>query len=249
MKRKRAAEDIVKRTLSLQRQKTMNQAQVQRMVKKALDRSVDLKGVDLSHNGVLIQDLTNNTDVVPIGLVALGDGMFRRKDREITLKSIRLKIGATCTYKHDTASGHLHNTSARFTLVWDTKPQDSPPKWNDIFGNLSDGGVVSANFRSTLLFQNTDRFRVLRDEIIPINQQVYAPPGLFPGLETAQYSIERDWYVDLKGKKSIYTPNHAAATLSGVEQGILYLVSRASYAADHTSTAYHANARVRFTDL
>ena len=253
MKRKRATKErvdprIFERVSALQRKKTGNvsRAEVNRMVNQALSRSHDLKGVDLNFNGTATTTLTDNSAAHLINPLILGTGSFRRADRSVSMESIRVRWGLTFTYDRHAVSGNVENTTYRISIVYDKKPEASIPTWSNVFANLDNAGAFTQTLRSSVSFTNTDRFSVLRDEVGDLNPNFYYKGGVLD--DKCKYSISGDWYINMRGKKSIYGVDKTTANVTDFEEGAVYVFVRVSHSDTHAVTGYAGTVRMRYRD-
>lgn len=224
----------------------VSRKEVNRLVKSALSRAHDLKVVDVGFGGTADTNLAANTNITILNGVNEGTGIFKRLDSKIKMKSLRVKFGLVFTYQEQALTGNVGCTSCRVSIVLDRKPNGAIPLWSNIFSNLDKAGTFVQDLRSNLSATNTERFRVLRDEIIPMNPQYYHKGGL--SLDKDEICFERDWFIDLKQMQSTYESASTASGIADFESNVIYFIIRTSVGDVHHTTNYAGNARLRFID-
>lgn len=223
------------------------QAQLDKAVKSAVEKSVDLKGAD-SHVSVGIDTtLTTNVGMFLVNHINMGMGNIRRQDGDITMKSLRVKFLIETVFKHEAVLGNLKGQEVRVSVVYDKNPQGTVPTFNEIFANIDKDGTKATYFDSNVSYNNTDRFSVLRDEILTIMPAVADSVGTEDKLDQL---TRRDWYIDLKKRKLRLKRNVVSGVISDIVEGALYLIYKAKHQTVlyTTSTITH-NCRLRFIDL
>lgn len=243
-KRKRGENARDKSTRS---KKKTGKLSIQAEVRKAITREMDLKGVDVEVSGVAVDTLGTNANIHVINPVDLGTGTYRRLDREVKMKSIRIKSGLVYTYRRALITGSVPNTAVRISAIMDSKPNGVIPAWSDIFRSLSTGGGFTETIRSDLNFENTDRFTTLRDEWVMFNPNYYYKDGLLDDQCTMRAHI--DWFIDLKGKKCRWGANAEDTTIADYDENVIYLVVRTTTNNTDSIMNYGVHCRLRFTDM
>lgn len=223
------------------------QAQLDKAVKNAVQKTHDLKGADGYAQSGVDTALGTNVGVYLINDIFMGDGNIRRKDGDINMKSVRVKVLLETVFRHEAILGNLKGQEIRVSVVYDKKPNGSLPKFSDIFANMNNQGIKVTYFDSNVDYNNTDRFSVLRDEIITIMPAVADSVGTEDKLDQL---TRRDWYLDLKKRKVRYKRNVTEGTIPEIVEGALYLVYKAKHqTALYTQTTITHNHRLRFIDL
>ena len=221
---------------------------VQALVKREVRKLQDLKGVDLAFtSGQLLSTTGTNADIWIMNAVDLGTGHYKREDAVIHGKSIRVKCIVYCNYQHSSLTGDIQGTTVRLALVWDRKPEGaSIPNYDDIFNTIEKAGTTGSTTIASLNPNETHRFQILRDLQIEMNPSTSNNKGIAGDWVLLQKFV--DIYVDLKGRKTGYTRNTATSNFADFQEGIIYLVARASTSGIHTVPTVVVNSRYRFVE-
>ena len=156
--------------------------------------------------------------------------MYHREGRSAWLKTLRVRIGLSYVYNETLVTGSISAISGRVTIVHDINPEGTLPSWSNVLANYDNSGATSQNFRSFASFQNTDRYRILRDEIIEFNPQYYHKAGLSDDKDTL--AVERDYFLKFtnkknqKGKEVRFNPNATGGAISDIDRGAIYVYVR-----------------------
>nr|QIK03913.1 capsid protein [Tundra vole stool-associated circular virus] len=224
----------------------------------------ELKGMDTHiENNIIAEDLSSNDDIWALNLVAPGNGSFNRIGKSIINKSIRLK--GIFHFRGEMTQNFYDEQCVRWSVVWDKSPNSGTyPKWDDIFCNTFYNGDEKAFFESSLRFDNTGRFtvlkegyidsRVMRGTVTPFMQK-----GLGGGIEVAETvkpeiytQFVLDEYIDLKNKKTIFSTQSGEPKIDDVSTGALYFITRQHQGISTTGNSRWSvrqmTGRLRFTD-
>ncbi len=164
--------------------------------------------------------MTAAASIVPLTLVAQGDGGAEREGNSIVIKSLSLKLGVEMNTSQ--TQGNL----SRFMIVQD----------NSVNGAQFTGGEllqidgISQNIVSALNLDNSQRFRVLWNKVVAL-----APNGV-----EAAYR-EKFMKFNLKARYS-----GTAANISGIKTHGLFFVHMSDLASDFNTLTY--DIRIRFAD-
>jgi len=161
-----------------------------------------------------------------------GDDNNNRTGRQITLKSVLVR------WKYvpngPVTPAHL----VRIMLIWDGFANGVVPAAAEV---LKTG-------TSTISQNNLDyraRFRVLRDEIVPVGRYDTAG-GVNQGVCWGDSSVVfRDWYHRFPGDKWVTTYKNVGSGIDAIQNGALYLLMLMDGGGQGT---INAECRVRFTD-
>lgn len=227
----------------------------------------ELKGFDTRIDQVIpTTDLTSNSHIWAMNLAAPGNGSYNRIGKSIFLKSLRLRGEFFFRAHGSPALGSLDEQCLRWSVVWDKSPNaGSYPKWDDIFCNTFYNGDEKAFFDSSLRFDNTGRFQVLKEgyfdsrdlnngAVTPfIDKTTLMPIDVAPTTRPTQWSqIMFDEYVDLKGKKTIFATQNSEPKIEDISTGALYFIVRQEFGElEDSATHWGINGmtgRIRFTD-
>lgn len=211
----------------------------------------ELKGVDTSCSigyGSVVSTQTTNDAIIPINLIEEGSASYNRIGRKIHSHSVRITGGID--WKVAPQTNFMNGTYVRMILVWDKQPSGSLPVFSDIFGNTDATGTEAVTMFDNLRYDNTDRFRVLKDKTYTLNAPVRNQNA---STGTAYYATlykKFDWFVKLKGKETAYKSSTSPPAISDISSGGLYFIVRASANSSGTNeVAISAcRARLRYTD-
>lgn len=188
----------------------------------------DLKGMDtqLTIAGPVIATTSTNADAFVLNLVEAGNGYWNRQGNKINLKSLRIKGIAQYTYAPEGTTDNLYEASLRMVVVWDKQPSGALPTWATIFGWSAQDGTEASTIVSNLRFDNTGRFKVLRD--ITIEGKMNGTP--YTGGSENRVLQEHcfDEYIKLKGKQTIFSGDSDPCTIADISTGGLYVFFRAN---------------------
>jgi len=203
----------------------------------------EIKGVDLSLNNmsVAISDFSNNANIVLLNGISPGTGSFNRVGRQVALKSLRwtgkLSISRT---------GGLEDEApmARMLLVWDAQPSGLIPIKGSILGQTSQMGVETTSVYDHIRYDNTSRFKILKDELIILNLTGELAAG-----ELMIQSIPFDWFIDLTGKNTLYSGQSTPCNIADISSGALYLINMTDIVLGEGNACNVSGvARLRYTD-
>lgn len=136
-------------------------------------------------------------------------------------------------------------------VVYDKQPSGSLPVFSDIFGHTPPTGVEASAYLDAQRYDNTDRFRILRDKVIrmDINSQNTAAAG-------AAVTVDRypfDEFIKLSLETN-FSGQTSPQTISDISSGALYVIFRvatvgASAADNDVAISPNSFARLRYTDI
>lgn len=176
--------------------------------------------------------LDNTGSVTLLNTIAQGASVNQRVGKKVQLKGIQAR-GVS-----------FNNTGASFNdfaymIVWDKRPTGALPAVTDI---LTAALPTAMNNDA-----NAGRFSILkRVDGVMIGNSSFT--GAVANALTDSSALDQDWYLDLKGRETVYK---AAATgaIGDIEQGALYLVTVGSNAAGATAASLYQTFRLRFLDV
>jgi len=250
---------------TLQRGAMRRRRQARRLMNTALVRSVlrrplpvyrssgELKGVDVDTDiasGSVLATTTTNAGIFTLNLVSPGSGSNNRVGRKIRCFSVRLKGTATYQYAATVTTGTMRSSTLRMVLVWDKQPSGVLPIFSTIFGITDIAGTESSEFLDPLRYDNTARFRVIKDMTFKANP---AGQNEFGGTTDAmQITHAYDEFIDLKrsmNNETVYSGQSVPTTIADVSSGALYLVVRAqTNEATSAWTLDNSHSRLRYRD-
>lgn len=192
----------------------------------------ELKGMDTDvdyDRGEVLSTTNTNAGIFVLNLIQQGSGSWERIGKKVHLKSIRINGTAKFRYSKITTSSNLLGSCMRMCVVWDKNPNSGTiPTFDTIFGKTSQAGGESTTYLDGLKYDNTGRFRVLRD------WKIVCSPNTTPftdGTGGDDNSIEAVYYFDefvkLKNKVCVFSGQSDPMTIADISSGALYLVARA----------------------
>jgi len=216
--------------------------------------NLDAKGVDIpnlsSQIGTpLLASVSTNGGCAVLNCVQPGNGSWNRVGRRIKMQSLRLR-GAVETLS-DNAGGAAATRGAliRLVVVYDKNVSGTPgtiPLFNQIFGTTDQLGNETGAVFDALRWDNTGRFRVLRDMTFNTN------PNSIPAAaeEGAVNKQAFDEFIDLKGLETVFSGQSNPCTIADISSGALYLYARMDVATTNSVSILitESNSRLRYTD-
>jgi len=216
---------------------------------RAQKKTTELKGVDTS---IAIADVlaTTNTNVgvLTLNLIVPGNGSFNRVGRKVRLQSARMFGQVFATFAAAGTTGTMAGATVRMILVWDKQPSGVLPTFDTIFGTTIADGTEATAPLDPLKFDNTARFRVLRDVRKSLNPKFHNAEG---GTEDYQYIMWCfDEFVKLPSLETVYSGQSSPQTIADISSGALYFIARATTNTSNVTEMSINNSfcRVRYTD-
>lgn len=217
----------------------------------AISRPGELKGVDtditLASTQVLTTTNTNGGSFV-LNLVQAGTGSWQRIGRKIWMDSLRLKGSLMANLDDTAAAAPLQTLTMRMVVVYDSQPSSGAiPTFDTIFGRTVQDGTESCSFLDPLRYDNTGRFRVIRDKTYTFQASSIASGG--GGGGNASYDF--DEFIELGGLETIFSGQSTPMTIADISTGGLYIYFRADTNTGGTAQAQVRNysfARLRYRD-
>lgn len=214
--------------------------------------AVEKKGVDTDIDvaaGSVLATTNTNGAIIVLNLVAPGTGSWNRIGKRIRMQSVRVKGLAVHRYERLVTTESLVGSTLRMVIVHDNNPNSgSIPTFDTIFGRTSDQGTETSEFLDNLRFDNTGRFRVLKDTVIVSNVNA---AGIADGA-LVENKCPFDEYIRLGGMETIFSGQTADPTIADISTGALYVVFRASENDGSGSTTQwaieNATSRLRYYD-
>jgi len=211
------------------------------MDKKGMDTDIGLSPVIATTN--------TNASSFTLNLIQQGAGSWNRVGRKAHLKSVRLVGNYIFTYTPTAATGAGVSTFCRMVLVWDKQPAaptGAVPTFDAIFGITAQDGTESCpDITCPPRFDNMDRFRILRDELVPLQAPGFSGTGTAPS--TAD-SVPFDYYVRLNNLETVFSGQTAPMTIADISSGALYVFFRALNNSAQATVGVDGIARLRYTD-
>lgn len=212
---------------------------------------IEKKGFDTilgSHGGTsgYLDTTGTNGDIYPLNMVSPGNGSWQRVGKKLLLQSIRIQ-GQLYSFTQNNMTYVTGNT-VRMIVVYDKQPSGNIPIFSDIFGRTSQTGVgetEDTRISDPLRFDNTNRFRILRDITYDMNPMSSGDDGDF----VVTYQTV-DEYIKLNNLETQYSGQSVPTTQSDISSGGLYVIFRASNDVPTVSYALPRNlaCRLRYYD-
>lgn len=192
----------------------------------------DPKGVDVQIGtavGALSSDTTGNTDIVLLNPVQQGAGSWNRVGKYISMHSIRISGILNFAGTPQATTNDRVGNMARLVLIYDKQGGNAAtPNFNTIFGRTDGAGVETATALDPIRYDSMSRFVILKDKRITINSS--NNPGTTGTVNTDGRLVPFDFYVKLKGLRTLFGTSSNPITSGDVTSGALYLVCRQAYA-------------------
>lgn len=186
----------------------------------------ELKGVDTMLTlSPIINTTTTNASSFVLNLIAPGTGSFNRIGRIVKLESLRLRILARYSYAAAATTGIILASTLRCVTVWDKQPGGVIPTFDTIFGHTLQDGTEATEYLDTLKYDNTGRFKILRDIVVPTNTRGQNTEGGSTDSVNVQFLVED--FLSLKGKDTIFSGQSSPCTIADISSGGLYIYFRA----------------------
>lgn len=223
------------------------QQYVDAVVANKIELSHDLKGADHgAYFANVSATLTNSDSSQLLNALNLGTASTKRKDARIAMRSLRVKFTITNLWTYHAINGNVEASRIRVSVVYFKTRASSMPNWNDIFRSIDTNGTVTTNFLSSVDYNKTGDYRVLRDEVIDLNPTFMYHAGLANNMMHNNYTF--DWFIDLKGKEARWAVNSATAAINDFESGAVAIYFKAEKSDTHTWCAADFSSRLRYTD-
>lgn len=220
---------------------------------KIVSRVGELKGVDTVLTDASIIATTNtNGDCYVLNLCQAGTGSWNRIGKKIRMKSLRLYGVAALDYVPNGTTGNLLSNMLRMVVVYDKQPSGAAiPTFDAVFGHTEQDGAEGSIFVDPVRYDNSDRFRVIKDLRIPFNVPTHNAGASMTTTNSTRIIVPFDEYVELRGLETIYSGQSTPMTITDVSTGGLYIYFRslAASADSIVSVLPTSFARLRYSDL
>lgn len=227
---------------------------VSQLVDKALAKKkkdmYQLKGTDIqSAATAIVADLTTNGSSQHVNPIRPGDSLVARGDNSVKMQSIRTKVALEVDYSHDIVTGHVKGNQIRCVLVQVKNPGDQKPAFNDIFKITKDDNTLADSFYAGVRLGQSDKYRVLRDEIVDMNPTFENTMGhtVAGTARITQYKY-LEWFVPLRDMEAKWDPQNTDGQFAGQQKNALVWYFRARNYSTHFSCRYLLESRLRFID-
>lgn len=210
-----------------------------RLRSNAAERNaVDVTGTAVTYNSTGTFTLLNGT--VP------GDNLQNRKGRKIAMQSVNVR-GLIRFNQAGTAPNFDY---LRMMIVYDRQTNGAAPVIGDIIQSLDRTGATASSSLDQLNLSNSDRFKIIAEEVHGIVDESVAAGGGSSG--PPQFQSEKPItfkrFIKLGGLETRYNAG-TAGTVADINTGSLYLVTVGLPAVADSQWALNFSTRVRFTDV
>lgn len=195
----------------------------------------------------VINTVNTSASQFTLNLIQQGSGFFNRIGRKISMKSLRLFCSAQCNHVIGGATGDQDGNTLRVVVVYDAQPSGVLPTYDTIFGRTDQTGNDTGAVFDNLRFDNTARFKVVKDCILNSNP---GSPAAGAGSDVCLNRFTIDEYINLKGAETVYNSTANPTTIANISSGALYVYFRAlqNDAASFWEINSQSFARLRFYD-
>lgn len=218
-----------------------------RVIQQPKRAYVEKKGLDtVIDYDAIVATTTDNSFTTVLNLVPPGTGSWNRIGKRINPTSVRIRGFLNYQENSDITAGSFVGTMVRLVVVYDKQPSGNAiPSFDDIFGYTEQDGTESSIAFSGVKFDNTDRFRVLKDDFIDIN-----PSAMVHGGTTNRNNIIMyyDQFINLPNTPSVYSGQSATQTISDISTGAIYFIARRENTSLGGTLYFDGLARLRYTD-
>lgn len=241
---RRAQQDYLARQAA-SRSAAMMQSRIPRQITLPR-RSIEMKGMDtICSIGSIPSTVGTNVAIFPLNLLQSGTGEWARVGNRVILKS--LKINGPVVFFHLRNLGDWVGNACRVCVVWDKNPNGAAiPNFDQIFANTDQSGVDSSAWSSHPRYDTMGRFVVLKDWTVTSE----AAASVEANGDSFRTVVPLDCFLRLPNIESRYGTNSTPMTISDVQQGALYLITRVREEVVGTNGAsLEVRTRLRYLDL
>lgn len=201
------------------------------------------KGVDIPiPEAVVENNMSNNSNIHTVNILAAGTGSWNRIGRVIDMKSVRIRAKISCQWMVSPYPGGtvaqppniLDSRSLRIALVYDKQPNGDLPIKSQIFQYKNFAGTETGDWNGFLSYDNMERFIILRDEtwtfrpppLTMINQYDFTqnPPKL---IQAGYPPLIQEECIDIYQRLNLRTNYKAESqnpSISDISTGALYVI-------------------------
>lgn len=211
-----------------------------RYIPKVYKSSGELKGIDTSISGTVINTTNTNGSAFVLNLVQQGASSWNRVGRKTHGKYLVIKGDALHSYA--LAGGFIRGDSLRMVVVHDKQPSGGAvPTWDTIFGKTDQTGSETSSVFDARRYDNMNRFNVLLDKEIYGNVEAVPATG---DIVVERYNINE--YVKLKNIETVYSGQSSPLTIADISSGAIYIFFRSRAVGWDIDTG--SSVRYRYTD-
>jgi len=233
---------------ALAAQGSYSNKQLMSAARAAVKQQTELKGMDtdVSINDVLAT-LTTNVGIIALNLLEPGSGSFNRVGRKVKMQSVRIKGILYGSHAPAATTGDLAGNECRMMVVYDKQPSGAIPVFDAMFGWTSQDGTEASTYYAPLKYDNTARFRVLRDWYTCSNLGAHNAEGGTTDL--IQNIFHVDEFIKLPSLETVFSGQSDPCTIADISSGALYFIARAATNTSNVNEFIWAGlSRLRYTD-
>lgn len=244
-------------------------AAINRQVALAISRQSEKKYIDTAMASAItgiVDSFANSNDINAVNLIQQGAGFYNRIGRKVKMDSLKLNINLgsfNIPVVAGSNTGSVGNM-VRMTVFWDRESGGVTPNWSNVFAQTSQQGTVTTNFRSGLRMTETERYLIIRDQIIDMNPHAgvsnYDVDVSAVGANdvttatTATFTRKSiSMFIDLRKLNlvTVFQSTSNPATVADIGDGVLYVAFRAviTNASNYVLLETGSNARLRYVDI
>lgn len=216
-------------------------------------RGVEIKTVDMpaiNAGADLITKIISTTATFDLlNGIQEGSSFYNRIGRRVHMKSVHFtgQLSPNGQAGRSAANGGEY---LRCMLVYDRQPNGNFPAISDLLLDYGNDGTSFTTSISKMNMNNVERFAILRDERLPLNDTTVAGVSTafgqsLPGV----YKGSFNWYVPLKDLETHYKSSTNPAAIGDIATGALYFVTLGNVAVATAGVEMTYNSRLRFIDL
>lgn len=204
----------------------------------------ELKGMDtFMEAAAMAADVNTNDTAWTLNLIQQGAGSWNRVGRKVQLNSLRVRGWIKKWHKAGRAFDAFD--PVRIVVVFDKQPSGTTiPNWSTVFGQTTQDGSETSTTASSLRYDNTDRFHVLKDTVI--QDPTKTQPWQSKDQSWCEYF---DMFIGLKGKHTVFSGQSDPMTNADISSGAVYVYFRdLDIVSGFTYYELKCNARLRYYD-
>lgn len=207
---------------------------------------LELKGVDNSLSAITWSADPGNLQTLVVNLIRPGTGPQDRSGRIITMQSLRIKGVVATTIGPEVTTLNRRGQTMRMVVVYDRQPAGTVARFDDVFGQTNQAGVESSATFDNVRYDNTARFKVLKEVVITTDAGV-VPTGGTQNSEVRWNYI--DEYIRLNDAQTNFSGQSSPCTIADIATGAIIIYFRAAESTTSTTSIWFSGStRLRFKE-
>lgn len=210
-------------------------------------RKAEIKTIDTLP---LLKSISTTAVFTLLNGVQEGAGFNNRVGRKIMMRSVRITGNV---FFEGGGAGNSSNDYVRIMIVYDRQPNGAVPAIADILASQNDTTTVDSTAWANLNMNNAERFYVIRDKRIALqnfNGGALSAGTVNSTLQTlTESSTNIDMFVKLKGLETHFKSSSNPAVVADIASGSLYLITYGINSAANAGWAFTSTSRVRYHDM